>query len=105
MPSAKQPQKQAAPATTINEKAEQAKREAAEAQAVLDNPAYQKAIRIVEEAYTKQILDSDYEEAGKRERAYHLIHAIRDLERVLNGVILNGQLSRNTVNNQLAGKK
>lgn len=69
------------------------------------NPAFKAALEAVRGTYTQAMINSDPNDAGKREHFHRCIHSLTDIESALTAFIQSGTLEQLTITKQEKAKK
>lgn len=69
------------------------------------NPAFKAAVEAVRGAYTQAMINSNPDEAGKREHFHRCIHSLTDIESALTAFVQSGTLEQLTITKQAKAKK
>lgn len=80
-------------------------RRAMAASLLQNNPAFREAVTAVRGAYTESMINSDPNDAARREHFHRCIHSLTDVESVLTAFIQSGNLEQLMLKKQEKAKK
>jgi hypothetical protein len=70
-----------------------------------NNPAFKEAMSAVRGTYTQAMINSDPNDAARREHFHRCIHSLTDIESALTAFIQSGTLEKLTATKQQKAKK
>lgn len=80
-------------------------RRAMHSEHLLGNPSFKAALQAVRGAYTEEMINSNPDDAAKREHLHRCIHAIADVESALTAFIQSGKIEKTMLIKQEKAKK
>ena len=69
---------------------------AAQAESLLNNPAFKEALQIVRQAYIERMISTTHEDADGRDHMHKCILALQDLQATLTAFVTSGTIDKVT---------